>query len=215
MRWRQWSPSRTVPRGAEERRPRRRSRARPWNWGWKFSSRRISRRRIFSMPCRKSPPTCSWWWPSGSFFRRGCSMCRKRARSTSTVRFFPSIEAPAPIQWAIINGETETGVTTMYMEKKLDAGDMLLWRATPIYPDDTAGSLHDRLSQIGAELLAETLDRPGKRELERHGAGPFPGDLRAHAGKKRRQDRLGEACARHRALHPGDVPLAWRFHLSR
>ena len=77
----------------------------------------------------------------------------------------PKYRGPAPIQWAIINGETETGVTTMYMEKKLDAGDMLLWRATPIYPDDTAGSLHDRLSQIGAELLAETLDRLEKGNL--------------------------------------------------
>ncbi len=77
----------------------------------------------------------------------------------------PKYRGPAPIQWAIINGETETGVTTMYMEKKLDAGDMLLWRATPIYPDDTAGSLHDRLSQIGAELLAETLGRLEKGDL--------------------------------------------------
>ena len=92
---------------------------------------------------------------------------------------------------------------------------MLLSQATPIYPDDTAGSLHDRLSQIGAELLAENHRQAGKREPDLHRAGPFPGDLRSHAGKKRRPDRLAKACGTHRAFHPGDVPLAGRFHFSR
>ncbi|HBG05575.1 MAG: methionyl-tRNA formyltransferase [Geobacteraceae bacterium GWC2_58_44] len=71
----------------------------------------------------------------------------------------PCYRGAAPLNWCIINGETETGVTTMMMDVGLDTGNMLLKRATPIDPDEDTRSLHDRLSKIGAELLAETLDR--------------------------------------------------------
>jgi methionyl-tRNA formyltransferase len=70
----------------------------------------------------------------------------------------PRYRGAAPINWCIINGETETGVTTMQMDVGLDTGDMLVKKATPIDPDETASSLHDRLAIIGAEALAETLD---------------------------------------------------------
>jgi methionyl-tRNA formyltransferase len=70
----------------------------------------------------------------------------------------PRYRGAAPINWCIINGETETGVTTMQMDVGLDTGDMLLRKATPIDPDETAQALHDRLSLIGAEALGETLD---------------------------------------------------------
>lgn len=69
----------------------------------------------------------------------------------------PRYRGPAPIQWAIINGESETGVTSMLMDKGLDTGEILLSKKTPILPDDTAGTLHDRLSQIGKEVLKTTL----------------------------------------------------------
>ncbi len=69
----------------------------------------------------------------------------------------PRYRGAAPINWAIINGESETGVTTMLMDVGLDTGDMLLKRATPITPEDDAQSLHDRLSIIGAEAMGETL----------------------------------------------------------
>ena len=69
----------------------------------------------------------------------------------------PKYRGPAPIQWAIINGEQETGVCTMLMEKELDTGDILLTAEEPIKPDDTAGTLHDRLAANGAPLLIETL----------------------------------------------------------
>ncbi len=65
----------------------------------------------------------------------------------------PKYRGAAPINHAIINGETETGVTIMYMEKGLDTGDMLLWESTPIAEDDNAGTLHDRLSDMGGRLL--------------------------------------------------------------
>lgn len=69
----------------------------------------------------------------------------------------PKYRGAAPINWAIINGEKTTGVTTMFMEKGLDSGDMLLKRETEILNGETAGQLHDRLMELGAELLVETI----------------------------------------------------------
>lgn len=70
----------------------------------------------------------------------------------------PKYRGPAPINWAIINGEHETGVTTMLMEKDLDTGDILLTAKEPITAQDTALTLHDRLALIGAKLLVATLE---------------------------------------------------------
>lgn len=70
----------------------------------------------------------------------------------------PRYRGAAPLNWCIINGETETGITTMLMDVGLDTGDMLLKRATAILPDEDASSLHDRLTILGAETMAETLD---------------------------------------------------------
>ncbi|NNL77073.1 MAG: methionyl-tRNA formyltransferase [Desulfobacterales bacterium] len=69
----------------------------------------------------------------------------------------PKYRGPAPIQWAIINREKVSGVCTMRMEKGLDTGDILLTATEPIKPDDTAGTLHDRLAVKGAHLLIDTL----------------------------------------------------------
>ena len=70
----------------------------------------------------------------------------------------PRYRGPAPIQWAVINREIETGVTLMLMDKGLDTGDILSSASVPILPDDTSGSLHDRLALLGAELLIQTLN---------------------------------------------------------
>ena len=70
----------------------------------------------------------------------------------------PKLRGAAPIEWSIINGEQETGITTMFMDVGLDTGDMLLKSVTPIKPTDTGAILHDRLSKMGADLLIETLD---------------------------------------------------------
>ena len=69
----------------------------------------------------------------------------------------PAYRGAAPMQWTIINGETKTGVTTMYMDEGIDTGDILLQEETPIYDDETGGSLHDRLAEMGANLLIKTL----------------------------------------------------------
>ena len=69
----------------------------------------------------------------------------------------PKYRGAAPINWAIINGETETGVTSIFMSEELDTGDILLSGKTSIGDDETAGQLHDRLSIAGADLISETI----------------------------------------------------------
>ena len=69
----------------------------------------------------------------------------------------PKYRGAGPIQWSVINGEKVTGVTTMYMEKGLDTGDMILKAETEIGDGETYGELHDRLSLLGAELLSKTM----------------------------------------------------------
>lgn len=71
----------------------------------------------------------------------------------------PKYRGSAPIQWAILNGDKETGVTTMYLDEGMDSGDIILQTETKINKDETSGELWDRLSKIGAELLVETLER--------------------------------------------------------
>ncbi len=69
----------------------------------------------------------------------------------------PKYRGAAPINWAVVNGESETGVATMQMAEGLDTGDVLLSASTVIEGEETAGDLHDRLSQMGAELAVATL----------------------------------------------------------
>lgn len=77
----------------------------------------------------------------------------------------PAYRGAAPIQWAVINGEKETGVTIMQMEKGLDTGDMLLKAVVPIEPKETGESLHDKLMEAGAELIVKALPLIEKGEL--------------------------------------------------
>jgi methionyl-tRNA formyltransferase len=70
----------------------------------------------------------------------------------------PKYRGAAPINWALINGETKTGLTTFFLNKKIDTGDILLQREIEIIPKDDFGSLHDKMMDEGAELLLETID---------------------------------------------------------
>ena len=79
----------------------------------------------------------------------------------------PRYRGAAPIQWAVLNGETESGVTTMYMDVGLDTGDMLLRDVCTISPDMTAGELHDVLSTMGADVLSRTIEALQAGTLER------------------------------------------------
>lgn len=69
----------------------------------------------------------------------------------------PKYRGAAPIQWSVINGEKETGVTTMYMAKGLDSGDILFQKSFEIKPEDTYGDVYDKMSILGAEVLEHTL----------------------------------------------------------
>ena len=69
----------------------------------------------------------------------------------------PNYRGAAPINWAIINGETKTGVTTFFIDDKIDTGAMILSKETPISSTESAGELHDRLMSIGSEAVVETL----------------------------------------------------------
>ena len=71
----------------------------------------------------------------------------------------PQYRGAAPINWAIINGETETGVTTFFLNHRIDEGEILDFERVPIASEDTAGVLHDRLMGIGADLVIRTVDR--------------------------------------------------------
>ncbi len=69
----------------------------------------------------------------------------------------PKYRGAAPINWAIINGETETGVTTFFLQSKVDTGNMLLQARIPIRSEDNAGMIHDKLSEVGAEIVLHTV----------------------------------------------------------
>jgi len=83
----------------------------------------------------------------------------------------PRYRGAAPINWALINGEEMTGITTMLLDEGMDTGPILLQRPLDIEPEDTASSLHDKLSLLEAELLTETIDRLRRGELK-----PVPQD---------------------------------------
>jgi methionyl-tRNA formyltransferase len=94
----------------------------------------------------------------GHLLRESVLKMPKQACINVHASLLPKYRGPAPIQWAVINGDQETGITTMLMDKGLDTGDMLMTAREAIAADDTAGSLHDRLAQRGAELLVRTLE---------------------------------------------------------
>jgi methionyl-tRNA formyltransferase len=97
----------------------------------------------------------------------------------------PKYRGAAPIQWAIANGEVETGVTIMKMDAGLDTGAILSQRRTPITPADNAASLHERLARLGAELLGQTIPDyiAGKIQPQAQ-----PGEGWSYAAKIKKED---------------------------
>ena len=126
----------------------------------------------------------------------------------------PKYRGPAPVQWAIINAESQTGITTMLMDKGVDTGDILLSQKEPIFPEDTAATLHDRLAVCGAELLVKTLEGYASGSIE-----PIPQDhhkatyaplLKKQDGHIRWQKPADELEAFIRGVTPW--PGAFTFH---
>ncbi|MBI2924219.1 MAG: methionyl-tRNA formyltransferase [Verrucomicrobia bacterium] len=97
----------------------------------------------------------------------------------------PKYRGAAPIQWAILNGDCETGVTIMKMDPGLDTGDILTQQTTPIVPEHNAQTLHDRLAKLGAELLVQTIpDYLAGKTLPR----PQPAEGASYARKITKED---------------------------
>jgi methionyl-tRNA formyltransferase len=97
----------------------------------------------------------------------------------------PKYRGAAPIQSAILNGETETGVTIMKMDARLDTGPILSQRCTPISPEDNSQTLHDRLAQLGADLLVETIPNYAAGKIL---PKPQPSEGVSYAAKIKRED---------------------------
>jgi len=108
----------------------------------------------------------------------------------------PAYRGAAPIQWAVAHAEAETGVTTMQMDAGLDTGDLLLGARVPIGPEETAAELAERLAQLGARVLVETLDA-----LDGGAVTPRP------------QPLAGVSYAP--ALDRGDARIAWDWSAAR
>ena len=77
----------------------------------------------------------------------------------------PKYRGAAPINWVLINGETKTGLSTFFIQKKVDTGNLILQKEIEIFPEETFGELHDRMANLGAELLLETVDLIEKSEV--------------------------------------------------
>lgn len=124
----------------------------------------------------------------------------------------PKYRGAAPINWAIINGEGVTGVNTMRMDEGIDTGQVLLQQETEIRPDDTAGSLSQRLSEVGAGILIETLKRIENGSLKpvpQTGEASYAGVLKKADGLINWSKSAGELCNFIRGVNPW--PGAYSF----
>jgi len=92
----------------------------------------------------------------------------------------PQYRGAAPINWAVINGENETGVTTFKLKQEIDTGDILLQESFPIGENDTAGEVHDKMKEIGAQLLVKTVKSLADNSLKEQ---PQPETEIKHAPK--------------------------------
>ena len=103
----------------------------------------------------------------------------------------PQYRGAAPINWAIINGETETGLTTFFLQHEIDTGNIIRQVRVPVAPTDNAGDLHDRLMQLGGALVTETVDLIAQGDVQTV-AQPSPADgrRRVEAGAEDFQGNL-------------------------
>jgi len=109
----------------------------------------------------------------------------------------PKYRGAAPIQWAILNSDSETGVTIMKMDAGMDTGDILTQQATPIRAEDSAETLHDRLAQMGAELLVRTIPDYIAGRIQPQ---PQPAEGVSYAPKIKKEDGRVDWCQPARAI---------------
>ncbi len=101
----------------------------------------------------------------GQFLREPVLTLPKHGCVNIHASLLPAYRGAAPVAWAVIRGERETGVTTFVLDEGMDTGPLLLQRSVPIGPDETAGELERRLAQVGADLIVETLEGMAKGEI--------------------------------------------------
>ena len=109
----------------------------------------------------------------------------------------PKYRGAAPIQQSIISGEKETGVTSMYMARGMDTGDMILKESIKIEDNDTAGTLHDKLAVLGAEVLIKTVDM-----IKKGGLDPWPS---AYSYIKDKRSKIFGVSAEDKNGAPGEI----------
>jgi methionyl-tRNA formyltransferase len=97
-------------------------------------------------------PEVVWSMPPGGTFNLHASL-------------LPEYRGAAPINWAVINGEVKTGVTTFFLQHEIDTGDIIFQEEVAISPDDTAGTVHDKLMKTGAGLVVKTVEAVAKDEV--------------------------------------------------
>lgn len=118
----------------------------------------------------------------------------------------PRHRGAAPIQWTLLCGDTVAGVTTMFSDKGIDTGDMLLKAETPVLEEDTAGTLTQRLSHIGARLLIETLERleagDCPREAQQAEQSTYDPKITKEMGELRWEEGVAGCLRRVRAMSP-------------
>lgn len=123
----------------------------------------------------------------------------------------PKYRGSAPIQWAVLNGDAETGVTIMQLDEGLDTGDILMMRPVAIDPEETSGELFDKVSAIGAATLAEAVDKLGRGELtpiaQNHAAATLAPPLDKAAAKFAFTDSAAHIHNWVRGMNPW--PVAW------
>lgn len=118
----------------------------------------------------------------------------------------PKYRGAAPIQAAVLNMDEQTGVTTMVMAEKMDAGDVLLMETTPVDPEDTASMLHDRLSQMGAQLIIKTIQGIEQGKItpvpQDHSKATYVSMLKKSDGRINWQGSNKAVCAHINAMTP-------------
>ena len=112
------------------------------------------------------------WSPTARF----CPSGFWRFQSTGCVNIhasiLPQLRGSAPVQWAVLNGLEETGVTAMYMAAEMDAGDIIEIAETPIGPNETSEELMEQLAELGAALLCKTVFGYPRRNRNENSPGP-------------------------------------------
>ena len=124
----------------------------------------------------------------------------------------PKYRGAAPINWAVINGEKETGVTIMHMATELDAGDIIDQVKTPIDPNENVEAVHDRLAQLGGELLVKVVADIAAGTAQRTPPGPQPGHPGPHAVPGAEPIDLEPQRQGNSRPGPGTDPLARHLH---